>query len=712
MILITTALIVPNTPERVFAVQGSCALLSCSFPSVNGSGVGVAVRLRFRASPLWTSRQTAFSSDPVEQTEGRFRRRVTLSGDVSLGNCSLIISDVSTSDPEVYELELRERRGPWGGAKKVQVSVAGVPEPPLLNVPQVALLGQTVILNCTVRINCPTAPPRLLWVWERGGAEGAEENRGAERVQSEGETFSMISSLSFTPSELVKPRIRCDAYHHGNQKSSSVTDINIHLGFSALIFTLLFIIVPLFVYLCRRRTKRPVHFRPVHFRPVPLQTSDFRPVPSDQCHFRQCTSDQCTSDQCTSDQCTSDQCTSDQCQCFRPVHLKLSVSVGLPAVRKEPSVQTDTEMPEIKLKHVVSCSSEDNLEKEEQVHSVDVGNEGSAFIEVLVGNSSIKDQDFEFLVKEESQSSGSNLQPGSLFLTRENKESTVKALTSQKSPVQKSSAKPRPQSTQPIPFSRIMDGVVFVLSGFQNPFRSELRDKAVSMGARYLIDGAESSSEEEEEEKEEQKHTERSSQKRQSVSKKEEKSDKSVEERVPKNWCVCVCVHFTDEERDDDDDDDDGSDMDTEDELRRVEQRREEKVEQEDRGSGGQNMVDDPYGGSTDENTDAEEEEDKPIPELPDVSSREAVLIDPVLETVDRDLKLIEELGLKLTVAANTHCHADHVTGTGLLKKRLFGVKSAISKHSGARADIQLSEGDAITFGKNVRKKWTFYSVL
>ncbi|XP_060718035.1 persulfide dioxygenase ETHE1, mitochondrial [Tachysurus vachellii] len=85
---------------------------------------------------------------------------------------------------------------------------------------------------------------------------------------------------------------------------------------------------------------------------------------------------------------------------------------------------------------------------------------------------------------------------------------------------------------------------------------------------------------------------------------------------------------------------------------------------------------------------------------LADKSSREAVLIDPVLETVDRDVKLIEELGLKLTVAANTHCHADHVTGTGLLKKRIFGVKSAISKHSGARADIMLSEGDNITFGK------------
>lgn len=86
---------------------------------------------------------------------------------------------------------------------------------------------------------------------------------------------------------------------------------------------------------------------------------------------------------------------------------------------------------------------------------------------------------------------------------------------------------------------------------------------------------------------------------------------------------------------------------------------------------------------------------------LADTETKEAVLIDPVLETVDRDLKLIHELGLNLKVAVNTHCHADHITGTGLMKKRLAGLKSAISRLSGASADILLSEGDKIAFGKH-----------
>uniref|UniRef100_A0A8C2ZV43 DNA repair protein XRCC1 n=1 Tax=Cyclopterus lumpus TaxID=8103 RepID=A0A8C2ZV43_CYCLU len=322
-------------------------------------------------------------------------------------------------------------------------------------------------------------------------------------------------------------------------------------------------------------------------------------------------------------------------------------------------------MPEIQLKHVVSCSTEDTthkadnllisdtyrkwkaardgekqisvilqFEKQEQVHSIDIGNEGSAFIEVLVGNSSaVRDQDYEVLlvtssfmsptesrngtnmnrvrffaphqlqkssaqekwdrvkivcsqpyskniayglafvkfhsppdkndppptsspkltklgqfnVKDESPSTSPSLQPGSLFFSRDNatKSSTpVKGksiyfnlaaaetpakrkfefskerqsdsdpfffysflfflplhIVSPASPAQKSADKKRESQSKPepkpkqqkasgtqVPFKRMMEGVVFVLSGFQNPFRGELREKALDMGAKYRPD--------------------------------------------------------------------------------------------------------------------------------------------------------------------------------------------------------------------------------
>ncbi|KAL5736696.1 hypothetical protein ACOSP7_031147 [Xanthoceras sorbifolium] len=86
---------------------------------------------------------------------------------------------------------------------------------------------------------------------------------------------------------------------------------------------------------------------------------------------------------------------------------------------------------------------------------------------------------------------------------------------------------------------------------------------------------------------------------------------------------------------------------------------------------------------------------------LADVShpDKPALLIDPVDKTVDRDLSLIKELGLKLIYAMNTHVHADHVTGTGLIKNKVLGVKSVISKASCSKADMFVEPGDQVCFG-------------
>ncbi|CAD5118317.1 DgyrCDS7030 [Dimorphilus gyrociliatus] len=85
---------------------------------------------------------------------------------------------------------------------------------------------------------------------------------------------------------------------------------------------------------------------------------------------------------------------------------------------------------------------------------------------------------------------------------------------------------------------------------------------------------------------------------------------------------------------------------------------------------------------------------------LADPETKEAVLIDPVIEKVDRDVMQVTDLGLKLIYALNTHVHADHVTGTGLLKKRITTCKSVIARVSKARADVYLDHGDTIKFGR------------
>lgn len=86
---------------------------------------------------------------------------------------------------------------------------------------------------------------------------------------------------------------------------------------------------------------------------------------------------------------------------------------------------------------------------------------------------------------------------------------------------------------------------------------------------------------------------------------------------------------------------------------------------------------------------------------LADDKTKEAVLIDPVFEQLERDLGILHDLGLSLVYGVNTHMHADHVTSTGRLKQQTE-CKSLISKASGARADRYLVDGDLIKFGNQV----------
>lgn len=92
---------------------------------------------------------------------------------------------------------------------------------------------------------------------------------------------------------------------------------------------------------------------------------------------------------------------------------------------------------------------------------------------------------------------------------------------------------------------------------------------------------------------------------------------------------------------------------------------------------------------------------------LGDPVTKEAIIIDPVLEQVDRDLAVLDQLDLTLRYALNTHCHADHITGTGALKKRRPAVTSMISKASGAKADRLLAPGEHITWAEGRRSLTT-----
>ncbi len=81
---------------------------------------------------------------------------------------------------------------------------------------------------------------------------------------------------------------------------------------------------------------------------------------------------------------------------------------------------------------------------------------------------------------------------------------------------------------------------------------------------------------------------------------------------------------------------------------------------------------------------------------LADEHSRQALLIDPVFEQMNRDLALLRELNLTLKIVLDTHAHADHVTAAWMLKQKT-GCRIALADSIGAQnVDQPLKHGDLV----------------
>src|SRR5581483_15952 len=75
----------------------------------------------------------------------------------------------------------------------------------------------------------------------------------------------------------------------------------------------------------------------------------------------------------------------------------------------------------------------------------------------------------------------------------------------------------------------------------------------------------------------------------------------------------------------------------------------------------------------------------------------EALILDPVLDKVDRYCQLLRELDLKLVKAVDTHLHADHVTGLGELRDRTHCITIMGEQSKADIVSMRVSEGDKVT---------------
>jgi glyoxylase-like metal-dependent hydrolase (beta-lactamase superfamily II) len=77
----------------------------------------------------------------------------------------------------------------------------------------------------------------------------------------------------------------------------------------------------------------------------------------------------------------------------------------------------------------------------------------------------------------------------------------------------------------------------------------------------------------------------------------------------------------------------------------------------------------------------------------------QALLVDPVVNSIDRDLAELQRLGLTLAFTLDTHLHADHITGALHLKERTGCRIAAAAMDRLPCTDIGVVEGVPVTVG-------------
>ncbi|CDX35991.1 Beta-lactamase domain-containing protein [Mesorhizobium sp. SOD10] len=75
----------------------------------------------------------------------------------------------------------------------------------------------------------------------------------------------------------------------------------------------------------------------------------------------------------------------------------------------------------------------------------------------------------------------------------------------------------------------------------------------------------------------------------------------------------------------------------------------------------------------------------------------EALIIDPVVDKVDRYLQLVRELDLRLVKAVDTHLHADHITGLGVLRDKTQCITVMGEQTKADVVSMRLTDGDRLT---------------
>ncbi|XP_030248821.1 sialic acid-binding Ig-like lectin 5 [Sparus aurata] len=207
----------PGDPPEISAVAGLCVVIPCNLTADSGFTLESAAWYKCEQNCTDSELKLSMNNTNSNAQPG-FRGRVSLL-EPDLGNCSIIINDLTSSDSGSYQLiVLNGTTQGFTFHRAVKITVQDLTQKPTVTIPPLTE-GQQTTLTCTAPGLCSGSVPAITWTWSgrREKSSHIAGNITASKTENvTGVTQRHSSTLTFNSS----------AEHHGTNVTCKVSFIN------------------------------------------------------------------------------------------------------------------------------------------------------------------------------------------------------------------------------------------------------------------------------------------------------------------------------------------------------------------------------------------------------------------------------------------------------------------------------------------------------
>ncbi|XP_063735694.1 sialic acid-binding Ig-like lectin 10 isoform X6 [Eleginops maclovinus] len=219
------------------AEAGLCVVIPCSFTTAPAFTTQHLVWYKCAQSKSkCEDSDVILNTTKLNKGQSLFKGRISLlEPDVSQGNCSIIINDLTESDSGAYQfrvgglLNINKADG-WTYLEKAAVSVKGLSQKPSVMIPSLTD-GQQTTLTCTAPVLCSGSNPKFTWTWRGAGVKDSQITGNITAFKTENLTAVTqrhSSTLTFNPAaEHHNSSVTCEVSFTNNITAEETVTLNV-----------------------------------------------------------------------------------------------------------------------------------------------------------------------------------------------------------------------------------------------------------------------------------------------------------------------------------------------------------------------------------------------------------------------------------------------------------------------------------------------------